>query len=162
MLGDYGGLHDVYLLARGHSRQYRKIMQTAQTETISYQDIKLVDSPRREPQEIFARINELKLELREKKRMLKEIYLQSPDYARAEEELTKHREKRKALQEAINLSEPQLIDSIDKLKVDLTSEKDIFNELMVVKVAKGERVELVDRFMQPCFPLFSVKMVPQD
>lgn len=114
----------------------------------------------RDPQSTFARINELKDQLKEKRAELKDCWLQSPDYQRVEQEIEALREKRLVLRQEINAMYPELVETIDVLKTDLKSEKEIFSDMMVAKAMKGEAIELRDQYEQPCLPFFNVKMVP--
>lgn len=113
----------------------------------------------RTPQEVFARVNELKDQLKEKKNELKDCWLQNPDYERVEKEIEMLHEKRLALRQEINAMYPELIETIDVLKLELKSEKELFTDMMVAKTMKGESIELRDQYEQPCLPFFNVKMV---
>lgn len=112
----------------------------------------------RTAQEVFIKINELKKELREKRTELKEYFLTDSRYAQTEEELSRQKEKKLQLTEELKAAYPDLTGKIDQIKLDLESEKELFSDMILTQVMKGEKVELKDQYEQLCFPIFSVKM----
>lgn len=115
----------------------------------------------RTAQEVFSRLNEIKKELREQRDELKERFFADSRYAENEEYLRKGKDKKKQLADELKAVHPDLVDKIEQLREDLKSEKEIFTDMMVTQMLKGESTELKDQHEQLCFPIFSVKMQPE-
>lgn len=112
----------------------------------------------RTAQDVFIRIGELKKELREKRTELKEYFKTDSRYAQTEDELKRQQEKKRQLTEELKAAYPDLTGKIDQLKLDLESEKELFSDMVLSQVMKGEKVEIKDQYKQLCFPIFSVRM----
>lgn len=111
------------------------------------------------PQEVYNRLLELKAELREKKKWLKEEYEKDERYKKIEDELKVIRLKRKNITREIDGLNQSIVDEIDNLKTEVKDQKQLFNDVMLTAYTKGEKLELETEHKQPCLPIFEVKMV---
>lgn len=112
----------------------------------------------KDAQVIYNRILELKKKKRELTAILKDQYAQSPEYLELNEKIQALREKRKQVTQAIDSHNSDTVNKLDDLKIDLASEKELFNDVMLNTLVKGETVELQNEYQQAMLPIFSVSL----
>lgn len=114
----------------------------------------------RTAQEIFLDLGKKRKELKELREQLVGHYRTDSRYAQNEELVRQIKEKQKGIIEELKPGIPDLVEKIDLLKTDIASDKQMFSDMVLTKIMKGESVELKDQYEQPCFPMFSVQMRP--
>lgn len=115
-------------------------------------------------QEIYDRIQDTKKEIKENKDILIEQYKQTPGYNEVQEELKALRAKRKHITNAVDAQNPEVVIKLEDLKIDLASDKELLNDIILSKYMRGEHVELEDKtkYNQAMLPLFTVTMRKAD
>lgn len=108
-------------------------------------------------QEVYNRIAESKKKMKEAKKMLQEQYEQSSEYLEHTEKIKAISAKRKIIKEAINAQNPSIVATIDDLKIDIASDKELLSDLILKSTVEGQKVELQDEYQQQILPIFSVK-----
>lgn len=113
-------------------------------------------------QTIYDRIQDTKKKIKKKKKELKEIYLKDPEYARVVEQLRPILEKRKQEKVRIDEANFELVMKIKDLQIDLDSDRELLNDIVLSKVMKGEKVEIIDEYKQPQLPIFTIKFSSEE
>ncbi|MDO8260666.1 MAG: hypothetical protein Q7T50_04185 [Candidatus Magasanikbacteria bacterium] len=109
------------------------------------------------PQEIFNRIQQSKKEQKELKSMYREALEHSKSYKDAVEEMTNARDKKKKIEDGIKDDFRSEFDKLDTLKVDLENDTMLLSDAILVKLTKGEPIEIIDEKDQKYEPVFSVR-----
>lgn len=112
-------------------------------------------------QEVYNRILETKQKIKDIKAELKGYYQDIPEYVDLEEKLKDLRAKRKRVTLSVDNQHPDLITKLEDLKIDLASDKEMLNDIVVSTVMKGETVELQNQYQQAVLPIFSVTLKPE-
>jgi predicted transposase YdaD len=109
------------------------------------------------PQEIFNRIQKTKKEQKEIKAMYKDALENSKAYQEAVEELRDARDKKKKIEDGIKDEFRSEFDKLDTLKMDLENDNMLLSDAALVKLTKGEPIELMDEKEQKYEPVFTVR-----
>ena len=109
------------------------------------------------PQEIFNRIQKTKKEQKEIKSMFKDALDNSKSYQEAVEDLRNARDKKKKIEDEIKMDFSSELDKLDTIKVDLENDNMLLSDATLVKLTKGEPIEIIDEYEQKYEPVFSVK-----
>lgn len=109
------------------------------------------------PQEIFAKIQDIKKQMKDIRDSYKDALQNTQTYMDAEEELKKSREKKKAVEKGIKDQFASELMQLEDLKIDLASEMEMLNDIALTKMMKGESVEIEDEYGNSYEPIFSVK-----
>lgn len=78
-----------------------------------------------------------------------------------QEELKGLRAKRKTITNIVDRDNYDVVTKLEDLKIDLRSDKELLNDIVLLKFTKGETIELEDRKHQAVLPIFSVIMKPE-
>ncbi len=113
-------------------------------------------------QEIYNRLEEHKGKAKKIKLMLKEAYDQDEGYCAANEAVKKANIKRKEIKTKINELFPKEVQELEDLNIDIASDKELLNDMILTAVMRGDKVEVTDKFEQQCFPIFQVKFSKVD
>lgn len=114
-----------------------------------------------DPQKVFQRLLELKGELKKLKAFMKERYNENSQYVEFTEKINELKKQRKEIQKQIDDMNPSEVTKIQDMKIDIASEQELLNDIILAKITKGETVELQDNFEQQVLPIFSVKFVSE-
>lgn len=116
------------------------------------------------PQEVFDHLRKIRKELGEKKKELKNAYLENEAYKHVEGEMQTLRRRRKNITIDIDALHPDLTKKIEDLSIEYKDQKQLFDDLMLTKYVEGQEgaTELQDDFKQPCLPVFQVKVVKKN
>ena len=109
------------------------------------------------PQEIFNRIQKTKKEQKEIKAMYKDALTNSKSYQDAVTEMTNARDKKKKIEDNIRDDFRSEFDKLDTIKVDLENDMMLLSDAVLVKLTKGEPIEIIDEHEQKYEPVFSVR-----
>lgn len=112
-------------------------------------------------QEVYDRIQNTKKEIKELKKTLTDQYEQVPEYLDIQEELKKQRAKRKLITNKVDAENPTIVTKLEDLKIDLASDKEMLNDIVVSTVMRGETVELQNQYQQAVLPIFTVTLKPE-
>ena len=108
-------------------------------------------------QEIFNVIKEKKEKLKDLRVVCKDLLAASEEYKDLEEQMKKMREKKKKVISMVNEQCASEITKIEDIKIDIESDEEMLNDLAINKYAKGESIELKDKYDNTYEPIFSVK-----
>lgn len=108
-------------------------------------------------QEVFNRIQESKKEQKKIKDMYRDALLNSQEYQNAVEELKTLREKKKEIENNIQLDFSSEFDKLDTLKLDIENDMMLLSDAALTQLMKGETVEITDQYENKYEPVFSVK-----
>jgi len=108
-------------------------------------------------QESFEKLQGIKKEQKNLKASYKEALGQTPEHKNVTEELKKLRDKKKRIEEGVKADFGQEFTRLDKLKIELESEKELMSDLALNKLTSGEKVEITDQYENQYEPVFSVK-----
>lgn len=112
-------------------------------------------------QEVYTRILKIKKSIKEIKSELTGYYKENQGYTELEEKMKKLRQDKKQITTSINQDFPKLITTLDDLKIDLASDKELLNDIIMTKMMKGEDIKLENEYQQTMFPIFSVTLKPE-
>jgi len=113
-------------------------------------------------QEVFNRLQDLKKESKEIKKMYREALLTSQKHKDTSEELKVLKEKKKQTENSIKEDFSSEFEKLDILKADIESDQILLNDIALTKITKGERVEITDENNVKYEPLFSVTFKKAD
>lgn len=108
-------------------------------------------------QELFDRIVETKSEIKSIKAMYKDALDNSRRYQEIKGQLEELKAKKKEIEDSIKDDYLTELDKLEILKNDLANDVILITDVAMVKVAKGELIEVVDEYSAKYSPLFSVK-----
>jgi len=111
---------------------------------------------------VWSRYLENRDKLKALKKTLTELYMIVPEYVALNEEKKALSKKMKEIRKVVESGDPDLMAQIEDLKIDVNSDKQMLNDMLLVKMTKGEAIDLRDQYDQPQLPLFSVKFVKVD
>ena len=107
--------------------------------------------------EIFDRIQKTKKEQREIRAMYKDALANSQRFQELSEEIKTLKEKKKDLENGIKADFSREFDKLETLKADLMNDNQLLSDVVISKVAKGEKIELKDQNDTQYEPVFSVR-----
>lgn len=112
-------------------------------------------------QEVYTRILKTKKSIKEIKSELTGYYKEDSGYKQIEEKMRLYRQNKKQITTQINQQYPKLVTALDDLKIDLASDKELLNDIIMTKMMKGEDIKLENEYQQTMFPIFSVTLKPE-
>lgn len=108
-------------------------------------------------QEIFNRIQTTKKEQREIKKIYKEALINSQSYQDVLADLTKLKDKKKHLEDAIREDFSSEFNKLDTLKLDIENDTMLLSDAALTKLVKGENVQIEDTDGKTYEPIFTVR-----
>lgn len=70
--------------------------------------------------------------------------------------------KRKLITNKVDAENPTIITKLEDLRIDLASDKELLNDIVLTGVMRGETVKLINNYKQAMLPLFTVTMRKAD
>lgn len=115
-------------------------------------------------QEVFDRIQETKRKIKDIRTFIKSKYEEVSEFVEIQEKKKKLNEKQKLITNEVDSHYPSEIQKLDDMKIDLDSDKEMLNDILLSKLMKGEEVELKDNpnREQLMLPIFAIKLVKKD
>lgn len=107
-------------------------------------------------QAIYNKIQETKKKIKNIKSFLKDQYELVSEYNEIQEQLKTLRIKRKEIMCYVHQQYPEEFTQLEDLKIDLASDKELLNDIVLSKYMKGDNIELENAYQQQVLPLFSV------
>ena len=107
-------------------------------------------------QEVFNHIREMKKEQKDLRDMYKDALTQADEYEEIVEEIKTLREKKKAIEERIQLSLGRSYEKLEDLKVQVEADKEMLNDIAISTLMKGETVEAKDEYDNVYEPIWKV------
>jgi len=107
-------------------------------------------------QEIFTNVEEKKKEVKEIKSSFKEALETVPEYQEVQEKIKSLCEQKKRIEYTIKEQFSKEIEKIEDLKIDIESDMEMLSDIALAKMAKGENLEVFDKYMNEYEPLFKV------
>lgn len=114
-------------------------------------------------QGVFNRMQETKAKIKDIKSMLKQAYENVFEYVELSDEIKERNQKRRAVRASVDQQYPEDITHLEDLKIDLASDKELLNDILLSRMMKGEDIELHDNpdREQLLLPIFTAKLVRQ-
>jgi predicted nuclease with TOPRIM domain len=107
-------------------------------------------------QSVFNKIKEIK----EEQKVLKEAYHDalnnSSSYQKVIDELKVLKEKKKSIENGFQQDLYSNFTKLDRLKLDLESEREMLSDIAITQLMNGRTVEVVDKYENKYEPKFSV------
>ena len=115
-------------------------------------------------QEIFDRIQETKRKIKDIRTFLKSKYKEVSEYVEIQDKKKTLNQKQKLITMEVDSHYPDEITKLEDMKIDLDSDKEMLNDILLTKLMKGEDVELKNNPNrdQMMLPIFAVKLVKKD
>lgn len=113
-------------------------------------------------QTIFSKLQKNKKKLAELKKQLNDEYKQNTEYLDVDLRVKTEQKKRAAIRKTIDEQFPDMVNEINDLKIDIASDKEMLNDIILSNYLKGESVELFNEYAQAQLPIFEVKFIPKD
>ncbi len=108
-------------------------------------------------QDIFNRIQQTKKEQRELKTVYRDSLANSQTYQNVVEEIKTLKDKKKKIEDDIKSDFRSEFDRLERIKIDLESDKEMMSDLAFNQLVKGEKIELTDQYENQYEPIFSVR-----
>jgi hypothetical protein len=107
-------------------------------------------------QETFNRIQKTKAEQKELKAMYRDALSNSANYQRVLEEYKKLREEKKKRENDIKEEFRSELDKLEVIKNELANDSQVLSDMIMAKIAKGEKIEIKDANETQYEPIFKV------
>lgn len=107
-------------------------------------------------QEVFARMQKTKEEMKKIKKLYREALDKSTSYRDVAEEYKKFQEKKKQIEAAIKNDYSSEFSRLENLKADIDSDKLLLSDIALNQVVKGESIAVKDDHDNEYDPIFSV------
>jgi hypothetical protein len=108
-------------------------------------------------EEVFAKIQAVKLQQRELRKSYKEALERVPNYKSTTDDLTALREKKKKIEAQVREEFSKEFDKLEELKLDLEENNMMLTDIALSKLMKGEHVEVKDQYNLVYEPIFAVR-----
>lgn len=108
-------------------------------------------------QEIFSRIQKHQQEQRELKKAYREALASSPSYHDVVSKLQTLKEQKKSIEATIREEFRSEFERLDRLKLDLDTDKTMMTDLAFNQLMKGQTVSVTDEENNQYEPIFSVR-----
>lgn len=108
-------------------------------------------------EEVFAKIQAVKLQQRELRKAYKEALDRVPNYKSAIDDLAALREKKKKIEAQVREEFSKEFDKLEGLKLDLEENNMMLTDIALSKLMKGEHVEVKDQNNLVYEPIFAVR-----
>lgn len=108
-------------------------------------------------EEVFAKIQAVKLQQRELRKAYKEALERVPNYKSTTDDLAALREKKKKIEAQVREEFSKEFDKLEELKLDLEENNMMLTDIALSKLMKGEHVEVKDQYNLVYEPIFAVR-----
>lgn len=109
----------------------------------------------------FNRIQKAKSEQKEIKAMYKDALENNKEYQKSFEDYKKARDEKKKIEQEIKEEFRSEFDKLEILKNEIMTDSELLSDMVISKVAKGDKIELTDEFENRLEPVFKVKFIKQ-
>lgn len=113
-------------------------------------------------QEVFNRIQDLKKQKRDIQRSYTDALKSAPRHQELTDEIKILREDKKQVEMNVKDEFAKELDQLEQLKLDIETDSELLNDLVLNQLVKGESVQIQDQNNQPYEPVFSVKFKKSD
>ncbi len=108
-------------------------------------------------QDIFIKIKEKKAQLKDLRKMCKDLLESSQQYQEVTEEMKTLREKKKQIVSTIQQQCTSELIKIDELSGDIASDEEMLTDIAMNQYVQGQSIELKDEYDNTYEPVFVVK-----
>ncbi len=108
-------------------------------------------------QEVFARIQKNKKQLKDLKSAYSDALKNVQEYVELLEKLKTLREKKKQIENTVSQDFSNEFRQIEDIKIDIESDQEMLNDIALTQVMQGQTVAVTDEYEQNYEPVFSVK-----
>ena len=108
-------------------------------------------------QDLFNKIQVSKKKQTDIKKMYKDALLASQEYNEVVEKLKKLRDKKKEIENSVQVDFSSEFDKLERLKIDIESDNMMMSDLALNQLTKGEMIEIRDEYENEYEPIFNVK-----
>lgn len=109
-------------------------------------------------QEIYNRLSQNRRKAADIRKQLKDEYMSVDEYVDLMEQRKQLTSSMKVLKEAVNARHPELVTSLEDLKIDIASDKELLSDILLTGMMRGESVELENEYHQEVLPIFTVSL----
>lgn len=99
-----------------------------------------------DPQQVFLALEEKKKRLKDLKKQFADECKAVPGWDEATEEKSMINARIKQLRMVAKDNNTDLAVQMDDLKIDIDSDKELLNDILMTKMMKGESIEIVDKY----------------
>lgn len=103
---------------------------------------------------VFARLEDKKKQLKDRKQRLQDELKSNPRYIEIEERIAELKAERKQIEMTMMTEDDRA--EIEGMKADIKTDKVLLTDLTLNKYVAGETCEIIDEFRRPYEPRFSV------
>lgn len=107
-------------------------------------------------QQTFSKIREIKKEQKNLREMYKDALAQADKYEEIVEEIKVLREKKKIIEEKIQVGLGRSWEKLEDLKIEMETEKEMLSDIALSTLMKGETVAVKDEFENAYEPVWKV------
>lgn len=122
----------------------------------------MTQKPTEQAQDLYLRIQENKLKLKEEREYLKDEYQKIPEYRDLEVKARGINNDKKVIRYKVDQDNPDVVQRMADLKIDIASDKEMLDEIFTSALAKGEMLEIENQYQQLVIPIFSVALRPKE
>ena len=97
-------------------------------------------------QQVFLRLQDHKAKLKQLNEEFKQELQEVPEYLALSEQKTKLNEEINQIKSSVKDRNPELINKIEDLKIDIASDKEMLSDMILNKYVAGESIELKDEY----------------
>ncbi|MDO8571856.1 MAG: hypothetical protein Q7R79_04210 [bacterium] len=113
-------------------------------------------------QDVFSRLVGKRLEQRKLRKIYRETLKSSPEYQEVMAEIDGFREKKKRIEEKVQVQFSSELNKIAELESDMKLDKELLNDSVLTKLAKGEIVKVRDTYNNTYDPIMTVRFKKSD
>jgi len=110
----------------------------------------------KDPNVVFAEIKEMKSQLKELRKICRDVLENAQEYQEVKEKMDTLKEKQKHVKAAAQQQCGQELGKIDELKEDIASHEQLLTDISITKFMNGETIAITDRDDQEYEPVFKV------
>ncbi|MBU0661368.1 hypothetical protein KKG22_04305 [Patescibacteria group bacterium] len=107
-------------------------------------------------QEVFARVQENKKQLKDLKASYNDALDMTSGYKEIAEELKTLREKKKQVEAQVKEQFINEFTQMEDLKIDIQSDMELISDIAMTQIMKGETVDITDKYDNQYEPIFKV------
>lgn len=109
-------------------------------------------------QEVFNRIQKKKKEIKEIKEMYRDGLKNEPKYKEMVEEIKTLREKKKSIENDVQVDMGEAYDKMERLRDEINAEQQMLSDIAMTTLMDGKTVEVTDEFNNKYEPEFKVML----
>jgi len=109
-------------------------------------------------QELFNKIEENKKKSQDIKKMYKDALNSNQEHVELEEKIKALKDKKRIVENKIKQDFSTELDKLESIRVDIESDKQLLSDLAINQIAKGEMIEVTDKYENKYEPIFNVKL----